>query len=42
VFRGLELLIGDEDRMVIEAMSEDAAADFFGIQISFDNDEDED
>lgn len=41
VFRGLELLIGDEDRMVIEAMSEDAASDFFGIQISFDSDEGE-
>lgn len=39
VFRGLELLIGDEDRMVIEAMSEDAASDFFGIQISFDRDD---
>jgi len=25
--------------MVIEAMSEDAAADFFGIQISFDRDD---
>lgn len=42
VFRGLELLIGDEDRMVIEAMSEDAAADFFGIQISFDRDDEGD
>jgi len=41
VFRGIELLIGEEDRMVIEAMSEDAAADFFGIQISFDSDDDE-
>ncbi|NBS71602.1 hypothetical protein EBT31_22225, partial [bacterium] len=42
VFRDLELLIGDEDRMVIDAMSEDAAADFFGIQISFDSDNEED
>lgn len=42
VFRGLELLIGDEDRMVIDAMSEDAASDFFGIQISFDSDDEGD
>jgi len=28
--------------MVIDAMSEDAAADFFGIQISFDSDEGDD
>ena len=41
VFRGLELLIGDEDKMVIEAMTDDAASDFFGIQISFDDDGEE-
>lgn len=42
VFRGLELLIGDEDKMVIEAMSDDMASEFFGIQISFDSDEGDD
>ena len=36
VFRGIELLIGDEDRMVIDSLAGDPEADFFGIQINFD------
>lgn len=42
VFRGLELLIGDEDKMVIDAMSDDMASDFFGIEILFDPDGNDD
>jgi hypothetical protein len=35
VFRGLELLIGDEDYMVINAMIDEQSEDFFGVQINF-------
>jgi phage/plasmid-associated DNA primase len=42
VFRGLELLIGDEDIAVIRSMQESAEEDFFGIQISFDSDNGDD
>jgi len=35
VFRGLELLIGDEDYMVINAMIDEQSDDFFGVQINF-------
>jgi P4 family phage/plasmid primase-like protien len=41
VFRGLELLIGDEDGMVIDAMRMEAASDFFGVRVVFDDDSDE-
>ena len=41
VFRGLELLIGDEDEMVIDAMRMEAASDFFGVRVVFDDDSDE-
>lgn len=34
VFRGLELLIGDEDYRVIDALSEPNESDFFGIEIN--------
>jgi len=33
VFRGLELLIGDEDHMVINAMMDNQVEEFFGFQI---------
>ena len=35
VFRGLELLIGDEDYMVINAMIDEQSDEFFGVQINF-------
>lgn len=38
VFRGLELLIGDEDIAVIRSMQDTATEEFFGIEISFDKD----
>ena len=38
VFRGLELLIGDEDIAVIRSMQDAASEEFFGIEISFDRD----
>lgn len=41
VFRGLELLIGEEDEAVIDAMRMDAATEFFGIRVEFDDDRDE-
>lgn len=39
VFRGLELLLGEDDQMVVDALRMDAAADFFGVRVSFDDDE---
>jgi P4 family phage/plasmid primase-like protien len=39
VFRGLELLIGEEDGAVIDAMRMDAASEFFGIRVEFDDDD---
>ena len=35
VFRGLELLIGDADHMIINAMIDEQPEDFFGVQINF-------
>jgi len=35
VFRGLELLIGDADHMIINAMIDDQPEDFFGVSINF-------
>jgi putative DNA primase/helicase len=42
VFRGLELLIGDEDYMVINAMIDEQSDDFFGVQINFKADDRDD
>lgn len=39
VFRGLELLIGEEDEMVIDALRQEAASEFFGVRVVFDDDE---
>jgi putative DNA primase/helicase len=39
VFRGLELLIGDADHMIINAMIDEGSEDFFGVQINFKADE---
>ena len=39
MFRGLELLLGEDDQMVVDALRMDAAADFFGVRVSFDDDE---
>jgi len=39
VFRGLELLVGDGDGEVINAIRQEAAADFFGVRVDFDDDE---
>jgi putative DNA primase/helicase len=39
VFKGLELLIGEEDVEVIRSMQQSAVEDFFGIEISFDDDD---
>jgi hypothetical protein len=41
VFRGLELLIGDEDYMVINAMIDEGSEDFFGLEINFKADGDD-
>ena len=41
VFRGLELLIGEEDEAVIDAMRMDAATEFFGIRVEFDDGSDD-
>jgi P4 family phage/plasmid primase-like protien len=41
VFRGLELLIGEEDEMVIDAMRQDAASEFFGVRVVFDDGDEE-
>ena len=41
VFRGLELLIGEEDEAVIDAMRQEAVSEFFGIRVEFDDDHDE-
>lgn len=41
VFRGLELLIGEEDEAVIDAMRQDAVSDFFGVRVVFDDGDDE-
>lgn len=41
VFRGLELLIGEEDEAVIDAMRQEAVSEFFGIRVEFDDDRDE-
>ena len=38
-FRGLELLLGEDDEMVVDALRRDAAADFFGVRVSFDDDD---
>lgn len=38
VFRGLELLIGEEDYQVIEAIRESDNDAYFGVQITFDRD----
>jgi len=35
VFRGLELLIGDADHMIINAMIDEGSDDFFGVEINF-------
>ena len=35
MFRGLELLIGDADHMIINAMIDEQPEDFFGVQINF-------
>lgn len=41
VFRGLELLIGDEDEMVIDALRQEAASEFFGVRVVFDDGDEE-
>jgi putative DNA primase/helicase len=41
VFRGLELLIGEEDEMVIDALRQDAASEFFGVRVVFDDGDEE-
>lgn len=38
VFRGFELLMGDDDVAVIKAMSDDVS-DFFGVEIKYDDDD---
>jgi putative DNA primase/helicase len=42
VFRGLELLIGDADYMVINAMIDEGSDDFFGVEINFKADDRDD
>ena len=41
VFRGLELLIGEDDEAVIDALRQEAVTEFFGIRVEFDDDRDE-
>jgi len=42
VFRGLELLIGDADHMIINAMIDEGSDDFFGVEINFKADDRDD
>lgn len=42
VFRGLELLIGDADHMIINAMIDEQSDDFFGVEINFKADDRDD